>query len=112
MAFVQPAGELDRQVTLQAPSTTRDQVEGDLVPGWSTVDSGIWAKLMERQVSDGEQAGQQAMTRAITLRIRYRADVLASWRVLLDARVLQITGTLERGRREFLDLMCTEVTGG
>lgn len=111
MAFVQPIGELDRLVTLQSPSTTRDPVEGDLVPGWDW-QGDVWAKLIERQVAGSEQAGQQTMMRSTTLRIRYRADVLASWRVLLDARVLQITGTLERGRREYLDLMCAEVTGG
>ena len=108
------AGALDRQITLQSPSTTRDPVEGDLVPGWATVEAGVWARLTERQVSESGQADQRTtMTRSTTLRVRHRTDVLPTWRVVLDdGRTLQIIGTLTIGRREWLDIMCTEVTGG
>ena len=105
-------GELDRLISLQALSTTRDVIEGDLIPGWTTVYSGVWAKLTERDVSAGSAAGQQTASRSITLRIRWRADVLATWRALLGTRVLQITGTLEVGRHQYLDLLCKEVTSG
>jgi SPP1 family predicted phage head-tail adaptor len=109
MAINQPAGELDRRITLQSPVITRDPDFGSESLTWST-QAEVWARLSERQTAESVQAEQRVMLRSTTLRIRWRAGVLSTWRVLLGTRVLRITGTLELGRREWLDLMCEETS--
>ncbi len=104
-----PAGDLDRRVKLDAPVVVRDPDFGSEVATWNTVAT-VWAKLLERMASEGKEADQRVMTRQITIRIRYRADVLATWRVVYGSRRFRITGTLEVGRREYLHLLCEETS--
>ena len=71
----------------------------------------VWARVIGAlRRGHGDHAA--VLQRQITVRIRYRAGVLSSWRVLLGGRVLQIQGVLEVGRRQWMDLDCQEVTGG
>jgi len=103
------AGELDRRIKLDAPVITRDSEFGVEVTTWTTVAT-VWGKLMERMASEGIEADQRVMTRQITIRIRYRADVLTTWRVVCGTRRFRVTGTLEVGRREYLHLLCEETS--
>lgn len=106
-----PAGQLDRRITLQQPAHTRDPAYGSEVEGWADVIT-VWARVIERAAAEVTETTQRVLQRQITVRIRYRAGVLSSWRVLLGGRVLQIQGVLEVGRRQWMDLDCQEVTGG
>jgi len=105
------AGNLDRRITLQEPAHTRDPQYGSEVAGWADVAT-VWAQVRERVAAEVTETTQRVLQRQITVRIRYRAGVLSSWRVLLGGRVLQIQGVLEVGRRQWMDLDCQEVTGG
>lgn len=105
-----PAAQLDRRIQLQAPTLTQDPSYGSSQTSWATTAT-VWARLLERQVAEAVETDTRVMTRSITLRIRHRTDVLSTWRVALGSRTLQITGVLEVGRREFLDLMCEEYSG-
>lgn len=104
-----PAGDLDRRIKLDAPSVARDTDFGSEVTTWNTVAT-VWAKLLERVASEGVEADQRVMTRQITIRIRYRSDVLTTWRVVCGTRRFRISGTLEVGRREYLHLLCEETS--
>jgi SPP1 family predicted phage head-tail adaptor len=104
-----PAGDLDRRVKLDAPVVARDTDFGSEVTTWNTVAT-VWAKLMERMAGEGIEADQRVMTRQITIRIRYRSDVLTTWRVVCGTRRFRINGTLEVGRREYLHLLCEETS--
>lgn len=68
------------RVTLQSPPTARDAV-GARSGAWTTV-AEVWAAA--EPVSSREQfaAGQINAEGLVRFRIRYRDDVLASWRVL------------------------------
>lgn len=103
-----PAADLDRRVTLQQPVTVRDAAYGGEQTSWQTVAT-VWARVTERMASEATAEGlQRVMTRQITVRIRHRADVASTWRLQYGNRVLHITGVVEQGRREWLDLHCEE----
>lgn len=111
-----PSGELDRRIRLQQPVITRDPSYGSQATAWQTVAT-LWARLRERMAAEAtEAAPQRTLQRQITVRIRWRADVRSTWRIEMGAgasvRVLQINGSIEVGRREWLDLDCEEITGG
>jgi SPP1 family predicted phage head-tail adaptor len=101
------AGELDRRVQLQQLVTTRDEDFGSEIQSWVTV-TPVWARITERDAREATTADQRVMTRRITVRIRWRSDVTSIWRVLHGERRLRIAGTVEVGRRKYLDLTCEE----
>lgn len=111
------AGELDRRVTLQRPVVTRDPQYGSELTSWSTVAT-VWARVRDRMAAEISEPDvpQRDLRRQITVRIRWRSDLLTTWRLQIgagpSARILQINGAIEAGRREWLDLDCVESTGG
>ncbi len=100
-------GELDSRLKLESPSIVRDPAFGSEQLTWPLVAT-VWAKVMERAASEAVQADQRVMTRQITIRIRWRSDVLTTWRCRLGNRLLRITGAIEVGRRQWLHLQCEE----
>lgn len=106
------AGALDRRVQLQAPTGSRDGVYGSELPGWTT-QATVWAQVTERTVSEDAATGQRVARRSVTVRIRWRNDVRGTWRVVYGTRSLRLSGEpIERGRHQWLDLECEEITNG
>ncbi len=71
----------------------------------------VWAELRDMLPSRGERLAQgiNVATRPSRVRIYFREDVEPSMRVVLGARVMQITTTpAELGRREGLEFMVEE----
>ncbi len=101
------AGQLDQQLTLQAPTTTEDSL-GQRVGDWSTV-AVVWgsaAPLRGRELM-AAAAGQSEAT--VRFRIRWRADVTRAWRVLWRgvAYAIESDPIDVHGQRTALELMCT-----
>lgn len=97
-------GKLDRRVTLLAPLTTRDAA-GGVVNSWSTVAT-VWAEFTPQSGREIQQAGQLLALAAATFRIRYRSDIAATWRLVLDGTVYELAAPpVEVGRRVYLDLV-------
>ena len=103
------AGDLDRRITIQRRSIVRDGTYGSETVTWITLAT-VWAQVIE-SATDGEfvQDGTLAYARPTRVRIRYRSDVDPTMRLLFPAgRLVQIIGTAEGGRRQYLEMACKE----
>lgn len=102
------AGNLDRRISIQQKSVAREATYGGETITWVALAT-VWAQVLE-SATDGEfeQGGTLAYARPTRVRIRYRSDVDPTMRLAIGSRILQITGTAEIGRREYLELACKE----
>lgn len=94
------SGQLDRTITLQANTPTRDTV-GASIPGWATLAtvSAAVEPLSGSEVIAAQQIGTQQAQR---FRIRYRADVTTLNRLVYNSVTYGIISVMEDGRREWL----------
>ena len=104
-------GQLDRRVVIEAATTTKEGTFGAQVLSWATLAT-VWAQVLESSAEPGSNPGQTAAVAAYVrptkVRIRWRDDVGTRNRVRHGARLLQITGVAELGRRQWLELSCQE----
>jgi head-tail adaptor len=111
MALQLHAGMLDRQVSIEAATVSRDGTFGAAVSTWSTLDT-VWAQVLESATEPSSNPGQAvalaAYTRPTKVRMRWRGDVTTRHRLRHGARLLQITGVAELGRQQWLELACQE----
>ncbi|WP_275760834.1 phage head closure protein [Ralstonia pseudosolanacearum] len=99
--------ELQRRVPGRLPS-------GQPIEEWETV-ARPWARPLGktgREVITGGRevvaAGRETSIRELSLRIRYRRDVTAAWRVIYCGQVADIQAVLpDEVRREHVDLVVT-----
>jgi SPP1 family predicted phage head-tail adaptor len=99
------AGKLDQRVTLQRRTTVADEGGGG-AESWVTV-ADVWADAWP--VSGAERTAAQQLEAAalVRVRIRRRADVTASWRVLWLGRAHAIRHVADGGPRDpYLTLDC------
>lgn len=104
------AGELTEQLTFQARAAGQDAL-GQANGAWSNVatDPTVWAKRSVGTARDVAAAGQlQALVDAKFF-IRYRADVLPTWRIVAEDGNYEILGlpTAVDGGREWLQILAT-----
>ena len=101
------AGTLDKRVTIEAPTSTRNAI-GEAVPGWS-VFAAAWASIEPLQGREfwAQQQVQSEVT--VRIRIRYLAGVTAAMRVVGGPKVYTILAVINPGdANEELQLMCSE----
>lgn len=98
------AGPMDRRATLQSPAITRGDA-GDVITGWTTV-AEVWAGKRDVRGREFLAAGATQAEMETVITIRWREDVGAAWRVMIDGRAYDITGAAEIGRRDGLELRC------
>ena len=104
-----PAGQLDRRVQLRAPVVVRDSQCGSEQITYP-VAATVWGRVTERASAMVGSGDRVIARRDITVRIRYRADVLPTWQVGVGGRTWRMAGApLEVGRRQYLDLPCEEI---
>lgn len=101
------AGRLDQRLALQQPGTTEDEL-GQVIDGYATVTT-VWgsaAPLRGRELQAAAAAQSEATVR---FRIRWRADVSRTWRVLWRGVAYAIVSDPidVHGQRVALELMCT-----
>lgn len=111
MATQLHAGNLDRQVIIEVATLSRDSTFGGQVQTWATLTT-VFAQVLESSVEPSGNPGQTvnvaAYNRPTKVRIRWRSDITTRNRVRHGARLLQITGVAELGRRQWLELACQE----
>jgi head-tail adaptor len=105
------SGSLDRQVTIERATVTREPTFGAQVRTWAAIAT-EWAQVVESSVEPGGNPGQAASmaayNRPTRVRIRWRGDITTRDRVRHGARLLQITGVAEVGRAQWLEMACQE----
>ena len=95
-------GRMDRRITLQTATETQN-TSGEPVPTWSDLAT-VWARVTPQSTAESFQDDQEHATRQTVFRIRYRSDVNEKTRISYDSQTYDITGIVEIGRREALDI--------
>ena len=98
---------LDRRVSIEQQQIARNASYGSEVVTWALLAT-VWALVMEKAAAETVGLNERVLSRQITVRIRYRSDVTAKMRVNHGGRLLNIMGTVEVGRKDYLDLACEE----
>ncbi len=98
------AGRLDRRVTLQRRVITRDAA-GGAIETWTSAFS-CWAERRDVRGSERLEAGAEVATHEATFRIRWRAGIDATWRLVEGTVAWDVEGIAELGRRDGLELTC------
>jgi SPP1 family predicted phage head-tail adaptor len=103
-------GEINHRITLQYKTIVMDSM-GGRTETWNTAAT-VWAKKTAHRSDEAVQAMKETGILMINYRIRYRADVRASWRIVDGGKYLAIIGPpipvdLGPGRR-FLDITAKE----
>ena len=99
-------GQLDRQITLQAPATVAQDGFGALAPASFINVATVAAGVKYSPGNEAVAAGQNTATQRITFTIRYRADVLPTWQLAYEGRTFQINDIAEISRRRGTILTC------
>lgn len=99
-------GTFDRRIEIQAQSVTRDNF-GDKIIGWNKL-ALVWARVTQTGVSEdfSNENEREIALRNARFRIRYRADVDETMRIVYDGLPWDIEGIGEWGRRAELELHC------
>lgn len=100
-------GDLNKLVTLQLQTKTSDGMGGFTVI-W--IDHAtVWAAIWPLSANESREAMQTGMISTGRIRIRYRANVKASWRIKFGNRFFNIVSILNPNEaNEWLDLMVKE----
>jgi SPP1 family predicted phage head-tail adaptor len=102
------AGDLRHRVTVQAVTTTRDQV-GGTVETWTDVAT-LWAKV--EPLSAGERYWRQQMNAyaAWKITVRFRDDLTAKHRVKFGTRTFEVRSVTNLDMlSRFSELACDEL---
>ena len=99
-------GELKERVTLQSRSVAQDAYGQDTIT-WTTVAT-VWARVRPLSGREFFAAAQTQQEQTIKAVIRYRADILHTWRLVWQGRAHDITGIAPIGR-EWVELMLRDV---
>ena len=106
------AGQLDRRITIQSRTSTKDASGRPTTVAWADFAT-VWASVQDMLPSRGERIaeGVNVASRPCRIRMRYRDDITADMRVTLDGRTLRIVSMpAELGRREGIEIVAEEVT--
>lgn len=101
------AGRMDRRIIIQQRTDTED-ARGELVPTWATWAT-VWAQKQPLRGREFFSAGQMQTPADVRYRIRWRAGVLPTMRVLDGGVPHDIVGDPidVDGAGVVLELMCT-----
>jgi SPP1 family predicted phage head-tail adaptor len=99
-------GQLDRQITLQAPAAVPQDAYGAPAPAGFADVATVAAGVKYAPGGEAQQAQQQTATQRISFTIRYRSDVRPTWQLVYEGRTFQITDVAEIGRRRGTILTC------
>ena len=102
------AGALRHQVTIQRLTITQGSA-GEVIETWSDVAT-VYAAVEPLSGREYWQAQQVAAETSIRVRIRYRAGLETTMRVIHDDRTLEILSIVDpEERHRELQLMCREL---
>ncbi|WP_213305962.1 phage head closure protein [Paraburkholderia sacchari] len=99
------AGKLNRRVRIERNGGSENAL-GERVPGWTLV-AEVWGDVQNLSGKRAIFAGSQGGVGTASIRIRFRVDVHAGMRAVVDGVVYQILKPLpDMKTREFTDLVC------
>lgn len=101
---------LDQQITIQQRAGGVDAL-GQASETWNAVYTSIWASAEPLTGREFFAAGQTQAEVTTRFRVRYRADIAPTMRVVWRGQPYDIVAVLDReGAKHMLELMC--VSGG
>lgn len=102
------AGKLNRLITIQQRTTTRDPDIGSEIVSWTDVAS-VWAQFDPIRGREYYVAKQQQAETVARFRIRYRDDVVQEMRISFAGKFYDIEDVINvRGLNVELELMTRE----
>lgn len=101
-------GALDRRITIEAATSSRDPKTNAVVKGWATV-AETWANRRDTSSREFFAAGATNAEQLAVFTIRWQAGITPALRVVHDGQKFEITGVSEIGRRQFLTLQAKAV---
>lgn len=115
MPIIIHAGDLNRRIRFEARAAVTDE-RGQAAGSWAPV-ARAWAKMTAPSARDIAGAGQMQAVLDCRFVVRYREDVLPTWRVVLEStgEVFDIVGRpmpLDGGRQWLAINCCSGVRDG
>ncbi|MBB6581656.1 phage head closure protein [Ralstonia solanacearum] len=99
-------GKYNRRIVLQRREKGRAP-SGQPVDAWVDV-ARPWARVLGQNGREFIASDRETAEREVSLRIRYRTDVTAAWRVILRDQPCDIKAVLpDEERRQHVDLVVT-----
>ena len=93
------SGALDKRITIEQATRTRETVYGSEALTWSTFAT-VWAEVKEESSVERVRNDLRTLTRVSSVMIRYLPGLTAQMRIVLpDSRVMQIVSIHEVGRK-------------
>jgi SPP1 family predicted phage head-tail adaptor len=99
-------GTLNRQIKLQRLVEAQDDDNGATSEIWQDVAT-VWANVRYLNGIETIKAGTTISAAKVSIRIRFREDVVAKWRVVYGLTNFNILAVLPDAQgREYVDLAC------
>ena len=102
------AGELCHRVTIQRKTVTRDTFNGETVT-WADVAT-VWARVEPIGGRESYGAGQTLAESTYTVKMRFRRDINAAWRLKYGNRYFDIVAPIPDAMNTMLTIGCKEVS--
>lgn len=99
------AGSMDKRIRIERAATTTDDL-GAEVDAWALLQP-AWAQRVTQRATEAWKAGGTAAQREVVWRVywtRKLADLSERDRIVFDGQVYPISGVVEIGRREGLEI--------
>jgi len=104
------AGKLNRQITVQTRTFSRDATGGK-VESWATLKK-LWAEQLNQKQIESTIGSSERNVEDVHFRIRYYPNLVSGTnRVTYKGRTFDIVGIVEEGIRNALVLSCRSVGG-
>lgn len=106
-------GDMRTQITLQSPTIAADAGGAQSVSYANAASKPIiWARWINAHGAEVVQSESLAAVQRATVTIRYRTDVLPTWRLLKESEPWQILSVDHiQDKRRFLELIVERVKG-
>lgn len=101
-------GALDRRLTIQGFTTTRDPESNEEIQTWADLGT-VWANKRDVSAREFFSAGSDNSEQVSVFTIRWRTGLTSLLRVIYEGQVFDITGFSEIGRRQYLALQAKAV---
>lgn len=101
-------GQMRERVSIKSQTEVRSP-SGETTFSWDTTVATVWASVNGLSSRDILQAQQANVIATHRIRIRYRADVTHTNRLVWRGRTMEIAAVVERDNRTALEILAREV---
>ena len=100
-------GKMDRKLTIQARTLTRDDTGGK-VETWADAFD-VWAELLEMRATELLAAQSERTHALMKFRVRWKDIAAGTHRVIYRLKFYNILSIVEEGRRDRLVITCESI---